>query len=443
MIPGLSTFKRLAGRVLPARLRPMPSGPAQDLFEEGTAKLEDGDYREAEILFRRCIGMDGKHAAAMNDLALTLNHLQRPDEALQYYHRAVATDSRMVGAQHNAALLLQDMGRLDEAEEAFRRAIKMNGKHAAAICDLAMLLWRRDRHDEAVDAFQQCVEADPTYARAWDRLAEIWYGRGAFDRSNTACARGIQARFSQIRHFPAEDFATGAGPDPALARATLLDARGVFQGLGVTFFLAADLARRAVAAADGGAGDGADPGPALDLGVGPEADPADLARAFAEAGFTADGDGAPADGGALLLHHGNGTAVAVFPHLPDGADGCRRSLGDGPRRIDWHHAAFALREVDYLDTRFNVPDPAAAYLAECFGPDWQTPDPDFDPVVMAPSIVGGYPPAAEAAGFRHLHDRLTRRQFHAARRLFDFMREKAPQDPDLGSLLSLFGEAGE
>ena len=68
------------------------------------------------------------------------------------------------------------------------------------------------------------------------------------------------------------------------------------------------------------------------------------------------------------------------------------------------------------------------YLAEFYGADWRTPDPDYDPLLSTPALAK-FNAYTRALGYLRLLEAWTQGQRERARRLLAALRQRAPEDP--------------
>jgi tetratricopeptide (TPR) repeat protein len=149
------------------------SACARILNQAGVHLWARADYRQAEPLYRRALGiweqsLGQNHpnvATDLNNLAMLLKNTNHLAEAEPLFRRALAIDEQSFGPNHpevainlsNLALLLEATNRLAEAESLFRRALaideqSLGPKHpkvAIRLNNLAQLLKATNRLDEA------------------------------------------------------------------------------------------------------------------------------------------------------------------------------------------------------------------------------------------------------------------------------------------------------
>lgn len=96
-------------------------------IEFKTKKLE-----ESARFLERSLSLNPNQADAQMRLAIVLDRLHRPDEALATYERALAIDPERPVAHYNKAHLLQSMRRYEEAFGAFDAALQIDSRYLNA-----------------------------------------------------------------------------------------------------------------------------------------------------------------------------------------------------------------------------------------------------------------------------------------------------------------------
>ncbi len=112
-------------------------------------------------------------AEAHFNLGVTLQELDRLDEAEASYIQVIALNPDHVEAHSNLGATLQELGRLDEAEASYTRAIALNPNCAEDHYNLGNTLEALGRLDEAAASFTQAITLSPGYAKAHRLLASI------------------------------------------------------------------------------------------------------------------------------------------------------------------------------------------------------------------------------------------------------------------------------
>jgi tetratricopeptide (TPR) repeat protein len=104
------------------------------------------------------------------ELASTLRHQGKLDEALYQYQEAVRLTPGYADAHNSLGNILGMKGQDDEAISQYREAVRLNPDHALAQHNLGMALARKGQLDEAISQYQAAIRLKPDYAHAYNNL---------------------------------------------------------------------------------------------------------------------------------------------------------------------------------------------------------------------------------------------------------------------------------
>jgi tetratricopeptide (TPR) repeat protein len=146
------------------------SGEPAALLLVGDARLELGQYAEAEKAFRDLQARD--KTVFLNTRFARLAELHgRTDEALALMRRAQEAEAPHAVTPGERAwypMRLGEMafnaGRLDEAERQYQAALKDHPRYPAALAGLGRVLAARGKLDEGIDLFRKAVAVSPEVA---------------------------------------------------------------------------------------------------------------------------------------------------------------------------------------------------------------------------------------------------------------------------------------
>lgn len=132
-----------------------------------TLLYQMGQLDRAEVLFVKALKIDPEAIYALNNFGNLLQDLKKYKAALACFDKAVAIDAHYVEAHNNRGDLLQHLGRWAEALESYDRAIARAPKYAAAHYNRGNALEAMGRFEEAVASHTSAIEIDPQYAQAY------------------------------------------------------------------------------------------------------------------------------------------------------------------------------------------------------------------------------------------------------------------------------------
>jgi len=155
------------------------------------------DYADAEHWIRDALSMDANDAEAWYEagrIEYTLNYF-RP--ALESFQRSLQLDPASVKAQNNLGLTLEGLNRVDDAIAAYRKALAMQAgsSHPSEqpMLNLATVLIDRNQFGEALSLLQQAAEIAPD---DWKILAQL--GRLYTEEGDLKAARAVLQRAVSI-----------------------------------------------------------------------------------------------------------------------------------------------------------------------------------------------------------------------------------------------------
>ena len=157
-----------------------------------TIAYQMGQLERAELLFSKALKIDPDATFALNNFGNLLQDLKKYKSALTHYDRAITLDSNYAEAHNNRGDLLQQMGRWSEALESYERAIALVPSYAEAHYNRANALGLMGRLEEAVASHDAAISFAPNYAQAFvnrgNALNELGRHAEAVESFNQAIA---------------------------------------------------------------------------------------------------------------------------------------------------------------------------------------------------------------------------------------------------------------
>ena len=140
----------------------------ESLFALGICMSLEHDWVEAERHLRRVLRLRPGHESARFDLAVALQQLKRPQEALNSYKDCLVTCTSGVVQHHelwaNRAGTLIDLGRVAEAVSSYGKALVIAPRFPTVYANLAVVYNGRQRPAEALEALRVAQKLAPTYS---------------------------------------------------------------------------------------------------------------------------------------------------------------------------------------------------------------------------------------------------------------------------------------
>lgn len=203
----------------------------------------NGQYDEAEALYRRILEAAPDYADALHFLALLMRQRKRRDEALDLMRRAVAAAPDYASAHNNLANLLCEQGNLEEAAGHLLRALDLQPDDPRALNNLGNVARAAGQTEEAVRCFERAIEVAPEFALPYENMGRIYMGGGDIPNAHimfckaVALDRGLShsrqfvglalcelGRYDEARAYYEEW--TGAEPDNPVPHHMLATVRG-------------------------------------------------------------------------------------------------------------------------------------------------------------------------------------------------------------------------
>jgi tetratricopeptide (TPR) repeat protein len=150
-----------------------PSETVARIFQQAFALHRAGRLAEAEILYRRVLALDPRHADSLNYLGVAAAQSGRAEAAVELIARAVKLKPDAADYHDNLGLALAALGRFDEAAERHRKALRLNPNHANAHSHYGNTLIRRGRNDDAAAQYRAALRIDPNHVEAHNNLGVV------------------------------------------------------------------------------------------------------------------------------------------------------------------------------------------------------------------------------------------------------------------------------
>jgi len=153
---------------------------------------EEGKLEHALRLLERAVALAPNDVPARNALALCLQRLDRPEEALQHVEELLRTRPELGFAHANKGNALIALGSLALARASHLRALELDPDNLAAMGSLASIATHRGEHAEARRWAEQLLARVPGFPDAVLSLASAELADGATERAENLL-RGMLA----------------------------------------------------------------------------------------------------------------------------------------------------------------------------------------------------------------------------------------------------------
>jgi len=144
--------------------------PAETSYRQGKIYYDQFKFREAKSSFDQALSADPNHKYALYYRGRSLNHLDRPSEAVGDFDRSLNLDGRFVlGFAGRAESHIMNRN-FDRASMDIERALEINPSESEVWYVQGLSFGYQGRVDEAVKAFQKCLDLNPGHAYAQYQL---------------------------------------------------------------------------------------------------------------------------------------------------------------------------------------------------------------------------------------------------------------------------------
>ncbi len=161
-------------------VNPDTSAAAEQWFQLGLARLDQGMSEEAASCFRKVLALDSGHARASVNLGMILQQSGEQEAAERCYRAALESDPGLAQAWFNLGTIYLDRDQPAGALDCLRSALKLEARHAAWHSALGWTLAQAGEQEAALASFRKALQLAPevqTYAS--DMLHSLNFASGA------------------------------------------------------------------------------------------------------------------------------------------------------------------------------------------------------------------------------------------------------------------------
>jgi Flp pilus assembly protein TadD len=191
-----------------------PPESIAELFALGRELQEAGRLRDAEICYRRILGLEANHAEALHLLGIIAHQTGRHDLAVEAIGQAIKLNKTEPAYFSDLGNALLGEGKLEEAASAYRQAISLKPDFAEPHANLGAVLEKLGNVDEAIAAYRQAINIEPDNAITCFHLSAL-EKLGRVDEAIAAYHQAITIK--------PDDAATHSNPSAALEEGPKLD----------------------------------------------------------------------------------------------------------------------------------------------------------------------------------------------------------------------------
>ncbi|MBF2072823.1 MAG: tetratricopeptide repeat protein [Synechococcales cyanobacterium C42_A2020_086] len=151
---------------------PSPVAAAEDLYNQGWQKYDEGDYQGAIADFTKAIAIKPDYAVAYNDRGLARSQINDSQGAIADFTEAIKHKPDYSLALYNRGVIRAETGDNAAAIEDYTQAIRINGDWgsrslATAYNNRGYAYYELSNHTAAVADLSEAIKLDPEYAKAF------------------------------------------------------------------------------------------------------------------------------------------------------------------------------------------------------------------------------------------------------------------------------------
>ena len=169
---------------------------AYDLRVVGADYVVLGDYSDADKWFTQSLAWAPGDALTWYYLGRTKYNENRFEEAVRAFEKTLQLDPRNIKAEDNLGLSLQALQRPDEAQEAYKRAIEWQAndphKNFAPFLDMGALLLEQDQAREATPYLEESVRIAPESVKAHQQLGKAYFAQQDFTKAQRELEKALE-----------------------------------------------------------------------------------------------------------------------------------------------------------------------------------------------------------------------------------------------------------
>lgn len=150
----------------------------------------DLDYGVA--YFQKAISINSDYALVHSILGAAYVKKNILNDAIAEFQKAVLIDPNYAPAYYNLGLAYEKKGMLDDAAIEFKKAISLDSCFAPFHVSLGIVFHRKKMIDEAIFEYEKAVSIDPKYAVAYSCLAVIYYKKQNYQLAVENCDKAVK-----------------------------------------------------------------------------------------------------------------------------------------------------------------------------------------------------------------------------------------------------------
>lgn len=170
---------------------------------QGNRYLENKDYRQGELTFRKAVAENPNDPLANYYLGRFLLAQNKPEQALPYMKIAVSLDRNNADYLFWQGLAQGELGDSKMERESYRKALKINEKHVQALTYLGHNQFKAKEYKAALATYNKVLEI-------WPNSPSALYNRALLARILNHTPEEKAGWLAYLNRYPSGDFAIKA-----------------------------------------------------------------------------------------------------------------------------------------------------------------------------------------------------------------------------------------
>jgi tetratricopeptide (TPR) repeat protein len=196
----------------------------KQLFEQGTALYNQGQYKEAAAVFEQALpfAKEKNIPVVLSRLADSYSKAKEYDQAVATYQKVLALTPDDAALHNNLGSVYASTGKLPEAQAEFEKAASLDPTNASRYYfNIGAIMYNTGKMDEALAAFKKVISLDPKNADAYYLEGQALMGKATMTPDGKVKAPdGTAEAFQQYLTLSPN------GPNAAAAKAMLATIQG-------------------------------------------------------------------------------------------------------------------------------------------------------------------------------------------------------------------------
>lgn len=171
------------------------------LEAEGIQRLENGKYKQAEIIYLQIIEQVPDRAATYNNLGNAVLNQGKKEEAIAYYQQGLELQPNDAITYYHLGTAFHQLDRLEEAIACYQNSLAIEPNSAAVLNNLGNALQRQGKFAQAIAQYQQSLTLDLNDALTYNNLGSLFNAQGKLEEALACFQKGLYLEPNNIEAY--------------------------------------------------------------------------------------------------------------------------------------------------------------------------------------------------------------------------------------------------